>query len=104
MIEIIKLLLPLSIVIVVNIALGLYYKIGITNIAFDKHVLLNGIAKAVIVAGAFVGLAFVFDTVSLGDLNINPKIIMLTAIATYAVKSCDNLVKIFGITLPTKKA
>jgi len=101
MLEILKLLAPLAIVVIINIALGLYYKIGVENVSFDKKILLNGIIKALIVAGSFVGLAYVFDTVSLGDVSVNPKVVMIAAIGIYAVKGVANLAKIFGVTLKT---
>lgn len=102
MLEIIKMLLPLSLAVIINIALGTYYNISIQNLKFDKFKLLDGLTKAVIVGGSFVGLAYIVSTVSLGDFAIDPKLIMITAIGTYAVKDVGNLCKILGITIPSK--
>jgi hypothetical protein len=102
MLEIAKMLLPLAVVVVINIALGTYYNISIQDIKFDKFKLLNGIFKALIVGGSFVGLAYVVSAVQLGDFSIDPKLIMITAIGTYGVKSAANLCKVLGIAVPTK--
>ena len=63
--EVLYLMLPLAVSVIVNIALGMYYNIGTQKFAFDYKILLNGIIKASIVGGSFIGLAYVIDTVAI---------------------------------------
>ena len=103
MLEIIKLLVPLAVAVLINILLGTYYQIGVVAVKFDVHKLLDGVIKAVIIGSSFVGLAYIISTVALGDFSIDPKLIMITAIGTYAIKAVGNLSKILGIEVPIKK-
>lgn len=92
----------LLIVIVVNMALGVYGKIGVEKISFDKKVFVKGIIKAVIIAGSFIGLAYVFDVVDLAKVGITPMLIMSSSILLYAGKACSKLASILGVEI-TKK-
>ena len=78
--EIIVNLLPLTIAIAANMALGIYHKIGTEHIAWSWPKFLQGLVKAGIIAGAFIGLAFVFEVTSLSDTGITPSMIMTAAI------------------------
>jgi len=97
MLEIVKMLLPLGLAVLMNIALGTYYNISVKDIKFDKYKLINGLIKAIIVGGSFVGLSYIVTVVNLGDFTIDPKLVMITAIGTYSVKVINNLRKILGI-------
>lgn len=97
--EIIKLIPVLGTSIIINIALGLYYKIGTQNTTFDYKILLSGIIKAIIIGGSFVGLAYCFDTIDLTSIGITPLLIMGLAITLYVTKDLENLSKILGVTI-----
>ncbi len=90
-------LIILAVAMSINIALGVYLKIGIEKILFDKTVFINGILKAVILACSFYGLAFCFDHTDLSSLGITPELIMLSAIILYVGKACTNLMSILGV-------
>ena len=76
--------------IAVNIILGLYNNIENIKEVFDWTKLLKGVAKAVCVSLAFLGLAYAFDAtktvVDVGVFEINPDVIMTSAIALYIGK------------------
>lgn len=92
-------LLPtLAIAIVVNMLLGLYNNISIDKCNFDWKVLVNGIAKAAIIACAFMGIAYAFDTTDLSAIGVTPDLIMNSAIILYMGKAVQNLIKILGVT------
>ena len=95
--EIIVNLLPLTIAIAANMALGVYHKIGTEHIAWSWPKFFQGVVKAGIIAGSFIGLAFVFELTSLSDTGITPSMIMTAAILLYAVKGCRNLAGILGV-------
>lgn len=95
--EIINLLPCLAITMSINIALGMYYKIGKTKVSFDWKVLLQGVIKALIIGLSFMGLAYVFDKVDLGSIEINPNIVMTSGIVLYVTKDLENLMKILGL-------
>lgn len=97
LISISRYMLPLMISIVINIALGMYYKIGMEKITFSWRKLLNGIIKGLIIAGSFIGLAYCVDVTSLGDLGVSPDIIMTSVLTLYIVKGCQNLAGILGL-------
>lgn len=76
----------------------MYYKINIAKFSFEWIVLANGIIKALIVGGSFVGLAYIFDTVDISFLgDETPIYIMLLAIGLYTTKAILNLKSILGI-------
>lgn len=92
-------LLPtLAIAIVINMLLGVYNNISIDKCNFDWKVLVNGIAKAAIIACAFMGIAYAFDTTDLSAIGVTPDLIMNSAIILYMGKAVQNLIKILGIT------
>ena len=95
--EIIMNLLPLTIAIAANMALGVYHKIGKEHLAWNWIKFWQGIVKAGIIAGAFIGLAVVFEMTALSDTGITPSMIMTAAIVLYAVKGCRNLAGILGV-------
>lgn len=95
--EMIADLFPLSIAIAVNMALGIYRKIGTEHMAWSWKKFFQGMGKAVIVGGAFLGLAYVFESTALSDTGITPSMIMTAAIVLYAVKGCKNLAGILGV-------
>jgi hypothetical protein len=95
MIEVLNLILPLAVAILINIALGMYYKINVAKFSFEWIVLANGIVKALIIGGSFIGLAYIFDTVDISFLgDETPVFIMLGAIGLYTVKAITNLKQI----------
>ena len=98
---ILKYLPVLGIAIAINIVLGLYNNIENENQNFDWHKLLFGLIKALCVSIAFIGLAYGFDvtgtTIDLGVFDINPEVIMTSAIILYLGKDLQNLTTILGI-------
>ncbi|MCR1842500.1 hypothetical protein [Murimonas intestini] len=95
--EIFRLMPVLAVVITLNILLGIYNSIKIENFRFSKEKLLNGILKALIVAGSFIGFAYVFSMIDLSSAGITPLLVMQVSIITYATKGITNLAKIMGI-------
>lgn len=92
-------LLPtLAIAIVINMLLGVYNNISIEKCDFDWKVLANGIVKAAIIACAFMGIAYAFDSTDLSAIGVTPDLIMNSAIILYMGKAVQNLIKILGIT------
>lgn len=89
----------LAIAIAVNMALGVFGKLGVEKIPFDRHIFVNGIIKAAIIGVSFVGLAYIFDFVDLTSLGISPDLIMSAAIILYTGKACTKLASILGVTV-----
>lgn len=77
--------------------LGIYHKIGTEHIAWSWSKFFQGLVKAGIVAGAFIGLAFVFGVTVISDTWITHNMIMTAAIVLYAVKGCKNLAGILVV-------
>ena len=98
---IIRYLPVLGVSIIVNILLGLYHNIGMEGQSFDWKKLVQGAAKAGVVAVAFVGLAYCFDAtdtiIDLGVLELDPNLIMISAITIYMIKGVTTLANILGI-------
>ena len=95
--EVLTYLPVLAIVMVSNIALGMYNKIGVEKIEFNKTVLLSGVVKAAIIALSFVGLAYSFTVVDLSSVGIEPNTVMFAAIVLYSGKALKNLASILGV-------
>lgn len=100
--EIASSLLSLTVTIFVNIALGVYHKIGHQHMAWSWKKFFQGILKATLIAGSFLGLAYVFEASELSGTGITPNMIITAAIVLYAVKGCKNLAAIFGISMENK--
>ena len=94
--EVLKLLAPLAVSVIINIALGMYYNIGKQRLSFNYRWLLNGLVKALIVGGSFVGLAYIVDTVQIMPEE-TPQLVMLSAIILYVGKATISLKKILGL-------
>lgn len=98
---IIKYMPVLGVLIAVNIALGLYNNIENICETFDWRKLVKGIVKALCISGAFIGLAYSFDvtgtSIDLGVFDINPEVIMISAIILYLGKGLQNLASILGV-------
>lgn len=94
--EVLNLLAPLAVSVVINIALGMYYNIGKKRMSFNYRWLLNGLIKALIVGGSFVGLAYIVDTVQIMPEE-TPQLVMLSAIVLYVGKAIISLKKILGL-------
>ena len=91
-------LLPvLAVLILTNIGLGMYNKIGKEHIDFDKAKLISGIVKGAIVGFSAIALAFCADKVDLSSIGITPQLILNTAIITYAAKNLNNLAAVLGV-------
>lgn len=95
-------LLPLLVAIICNIALGLYYKIGVEQFKFSSKKLISGILKAAIVGGSFCAMAYCFGATGLGGELVQPQDIISAATILYMAKSIDNLMAIFGVKLSKK--
>lgn len=98
---IIRYLPVLGVSIIVNILLGLYHNIGMEGQSFDWKKLVQGAAKAGVIAVAFVGLAYCFDAtdtiIDLGVLELDPNLIMISAITIYMIKGVTTLASILGV-------
>lgn len=100
--EIFSIMPVLAIAMVVNIALGTYYNIGVKSLKFNYKKLLIGIAKAGIVGASFIGLAYCFDATDLSSIGATPKLIMNSSIILYVAKDLTALGKILGVDVKTK--
>ena len=81
----------------VNLALGVYLNIGVKKLDFCWKKFWDGILKTVILAVAFLGLAYCFDATNLKSLGISPDTIMTAAIALYVTKDCVKLANLLGV-------
>lgn len=98
MLELIISELPaLAIVIIINILLGTYYNINLSECKFNIKIFLTGIIKACIIAISFIGIAYCFDTTDIGAIGVSPDLIINSAIVLYMGKSIQNLMKILGV-------
>ena len=99
MINILTLLPVLACAIGMNIALGMYYNIGIKKFSFNVYIFLTGILKAFIIAGSFMGLAYCFYYIDFRTFGVTPKFILNSAITLYVGKVLVSLGKILGLEL-----
>ncbi len=88
----------LAVAMLVNLLLGTYYNINLDQCCFNKKTFLTGVAKAGIIAIAFIGLAFCFDSTNLSEIGVTPDLIMNAAVVLYVGKATTNLMKILGVT------
>ena len=97
----------LGISIVVNILLGMYYNIGISNQEFNIKTFIQGIIKAGVIAISFIGLAYCFDAtgavIDIASFELNPELIMISAITLYLAKGCITLANILKVTKSNSK-
>lgn len=101
--EIIRLLPILAVAIMMNISAGLYYNIGTKSLSFNVKKLINGIIKALIICGMFIGTAYCFEATDLSSIGVTPQFIMNSAIGIYVSKSVISLGKILGIDVKKKE-
>ena len=99
--EIIRTLPILAVAILMNIGAGLYYNIGTKDLSFDMKKLVNGVIKALIICGMFVGTAYC--STDLSSIGVTPQFIMNSAIVIYVSKSVISLGKILGVDTEHKK-
>jgi len=92
-------LLTLALAVSINILLGTYNSVFNKKIEFDKIKLFSGIWKATVISYAFLGLSFIVDTVpiAIDGYQIDPKLLLITAIGLYTKKSYDNLKDILKV-------
>lgn len=95
---ILKPLAALAVAMLVNLLLGTYYNINLDQCCFNRKTFLTGVAKAGIIAIAFIGLAFCFDNTNLSEIGVTPDLIMNAAVVLYVGKATTNLMKILGVT------
>ena len=88
--DILHMLPPLIVLMVANILLGLYAKIGVEQITFDWKKLVSGIIKAVIIGIAALSLAYATSVIDLSG-----------AIVLYAQKAFTNLAKCLNVNTTT---
>lgn len=84
----------LGVAVLINFATGIYQNINIFGYKFDYKKLINGIIKMLIIVGTFIGGAFIYDkigTLNIGDLELTPNIIIISAIVMYFSKAMLNL-------------
>lgn len=99
--KIIELLPVLLIAIAMNLASGMYYNIGTVKSNFDFKVLINGLVKALIISGMFIGTTYCFTIVDLSAIGVDPIIIIMAAITLYVGKAMVSLGKILGLEINT---
>ena len=92
--EIILLLPYLAVAVACNIATGMYFKIGVEKFDFSWSKFFAGLIKALIVCGAFIGLAYISKIV---DVGITSKALLVAAVMIYGAKIVINLKNILGI-------
>lgn len=95
--ECIKNLPILFLCIVANIAAGTLASVSIDKISFDKKKLVDGIARAAVVAVGVIVLAFAFDRLDLSSLGFTPATVVSTGIVVYAAKLGTNVIKLLGL-------
>lgn len=86
MANVLALIPVLAIMMIINVATGVYHKIGIEKIAFDWKIFINGIIKSLIVFGALIGLAYCCDAVDFLELENTPIIMLKSVIVGYGAK------------------
>lgn len=101
--QIIELLPVLAVAVLMNICAGIYYNIGTGKMKFSMKILLTGIAKALIVAGLFIGTAYCFEATDLSSIGVTPPFVMTSAITVYVGKSLVSLGRILGIEIRADK-
>lgn len=91
----------LGLAVLFNILMGSYNNIAKLRQNFSWKRLLEGLAKALIVAICFIAFAVIYDKVfgviKVGDFDIKPDIIILSSIVLYTTKGVNNLLKILGL-------
>lgn len=87
----------LAAAILMNICAGLYYNIGTKKLSFQRSLLINGLIKALLTAGLFLGAAYCFEATDLSSLGVTPIFIMNSAITLYVGKALISLGRIMGI-------
>ena len=85
MTDILHMLPPLIVLMIANILLGLYAKIGIEEIEFDWKKLVSGIIKAVIIGIAALSLAYATSVIDLSGVGVEPATLITAAIVLYAL-------------------
>jgi hypothetical protein len=109
MIKIILDYLPyLFLAISTNIVLGTYNSVFKLHETFNKKKLLEGIYKAFVISFGFISTAIIYDklfgVVEVGTLEIQPDILLISAIVLYFTKSIINLkdiLKVVELVYPT---
>lgn len=97
--EAIQLLGLLGLAVISNTLGGMYVNVSIKDFKFDWKKLINGIAKALMIAFMFLSLAYILDQIpSLIDvLGMQPKAMIIGAISIYVAKTSQHLIDIFGL-------
>ena len=101
MTDILPMLPPLIVLMIANILLGLYAKIGIEEIEFDWKKLVSGIIKAVIIGIAALSLAYATSVIDLSGVGVEPATLITAAIVLYAQKAFTNLAKCLNVNTTT---
>lgn len=98
--ECIEMLALLGISVVSNTLCGVYLNVEKFNQSFDVKKLISGLEKAGCVCASSLGIAYVVD--KMPDLSsaigMEPKTMIVSAIAIYAGKTAVSLCKILGVT------
>ena len=97
--EAVQLLGLLGLAVISNILGGMYVNVNIKDFKFDWKKLINGIAKALMIAFMFLSLAYILEQIpSLIDvLGMQPKTMIISAIGIYVAKTGQHLIDIFGL-------
>lgn len=97
--ETVDLLILLGLAVIGNILGGVYVNINLNKIEFDWKKLVTGLIKAICVSSMFLILALIVERMPniTESIGIEPKVLIISAIAIYASKIVGHLMKIFGI-------
>lgn len=96
--EVIKLLSLLGVAVVGNILGGVYVNLNINHIEFNYKKLLGGLIKAACICFMFLAVAFILDNIPslVETTGVQPKVMIVSAIAIYTTKIVAHLTSIFG--------
>ena len=96
--EVVRLLLLFGIAAICNIVGGVYININVNKLQFSLRALITGIIKAACIATMFIGLAYIIESVPnlAASLGVEPKTMLLSAIAIYTTKVVGHLTTILG--------
>ena len=99
--EILTLLPYLFLAISMNIILGVYYNVESIKEKFNKKKLIKGVVKSFIISYGFISSGIIYDklfeVVELGGIEIQPDLLIKSAIILYLAKGLTNLKDILKV-------
>lgn len=96
--EVVDLLVLLGLSVIGNILGGVYVNVNLNKIEFDWKKLVTGLIKAACVTSMFLILALIVEKMPsvTESIGVEPKALIVGAIAIYATKIVGHLTSIFG--------